>query len=273
MKVALCIAGEPQYYNYTYENILNNLIKTNPNYQFDFFLCVYNSQSKYNIDRIIFKYQPKKFMIKSPNKIKMNNIVKFVNKGTQLDKLYEVFKLKKSYENENNFKYDLVFRLRFELVFDTPIDLSKQEIKDNTVYCIDYARNKLNSNLLYDLVHSYKNKLTKEPLHNIMLNNLNKLNDNFGIMDWFLFGTSQSMDFILTIYETLPSYTVYKKFGCISHELYLHIGILLCGYNFSNISFDNYKPYLVHLLHRKIYANQIPARFKHDISKLNHEGY
>jgi hypothetical protein len=254
-RVALCFAGSPEYWSYTFENISNNLIKNNPGYIFDTFLCIYNNKN-FPIDKIISTYQPKSFKIK--------------NDGTQLDKLYEVFKMKTSYETENNFVYDLVVRMRFEIVFNTKVNLSEINIYDDYIYCIDHCKNTLPVNLLYDIVYAYNsNSITNKQLYAQILDNYKtKLNTNYGVMDWFFFGTSKSMNFILLLYETLSSSIVYSKHN-ISHEMYIHIGILLAKYQLYPLNFMSFQPYLVHLTHRKEYANVIPLNIQNDIKNLN----
>ncbi len=262
-RIAICIAGEPQYWKYTLDNIKKNLINNNPDYQFDFFLCIFNKKSQYFIDKLIFEYAPKKF--------------KIMNDGNQLDKLYETIKMKNQYETEQKFIYDLVFRIRFELIFNVPINLNDHVFNNNTIYCIDYKKNKSNINYVYDLTYAYLNNIiNKQQLYNniISVNKKTKLHDNFGITDWFIFGDSNTMNFILLIYETLDSSIVHLKHINITHEVYFHFGIELKQCVFKTIEFNLWKPYLIHFCNKTDqYTQYIPNEIKNDFKKLNINGF
>lgn len=262
-RIAICIAGEPQYWKYTLDNIKKNLINNNPDYQFDFFLCIFNKKSQYFIDKLIFEYAPKKF--------------KIMNDGNQLDKLYETIKMKNQYETEQKFIYDLVFRIRFELIFNIPINLNDHVFNNNTIYCIYYNKNKSNINYVYDLTYAYLNKnINKQELYDNIISTNKKYNleHNFGVMDWFLFGDSYSMNFILLIYEHINSLIVYNKKTSISHELYLHIGIIMNKCYLKHIEFNLWKPYLIHFCNRNDpYTLHIPNEIKNDFKKLNINGF
>jgi len=73
--------------------------------------------------------------------------------------------LKKEYELENNFKYDVVFRIRMDVMFDTTID--KEELK-----------NVIEQKKLYIGYHSV-DKIESQPK----------------ISDFFAFSTSENMDY------------------------------------------------------------------------------
>jgi|SRR3989344_1687928 len=271
-RVALCYSGIPRFWHFTYLNILENLIKCNPDYQFDIFMCIQTSFKKstskvykqyeksYSTNAIISLYNPKKYKIK--------------NDGYQFDKVYETFLLKQQYELEHNFTYDIVFRMRFEIIFNIPVKLNELIITDNTIYCIDYCKNKLSSNLLFDQVNALnKNIINKSTfIDNIKLNN-HKLIGNYGIIDWFFFGNSQSMNFFIPLYQQINYQSlVFSKKNNISHELYVHIGIYLSNLKLESINYCSFYVLLTHLFTHPTYSKNFSQDLINKLKTLNHEG-
>jgi len=82
-----------------------------------------NKISQKNINEMLDCYKPVKYLIedmKEITKTKMKNIIittkkrPYINFWCQIYGLYQVNKLKIEYEKENNIKYDVVIRLRFD---------------------------------------------------------------------------------------------------------------------------------------------------------------
>jgi len=128
-KIALCISGYPRLYKVSYENFKKNIIEENKEYEFDFFLYIKLANEntcyfKYNIDKynydiedIIKTYNPKKYIVDKINPRNKNISNEHVQ---QCDNVINCIKMKQEYENENNIKYDYVFKYRFELYIPEP---------------------------------------------------------------------------------------------------------------------------------------------------------
>jgi len=124
--IALCISGQPRSYAKGFEYIKRNLLDY---YNVDIFYHTwYNVKTKFNeIENL---YQPKSFLIDKPlpntyeNKYTRIPSVKFPAYFT-VSAFYSIFqanKLKKEYEQKNNFIYDWVVRIRFDFALNVKID-------------------------------------------------------------------------------------------------------------------------------------------------------
>ena len=87
---------------------------------------------KDTIDEILKIYQPIKYQIEEPKQFHTNilftknNLDNNINTNAVFSMFYSIYKsnsLKKEYELENNFIYDLVVRLRFDLKFTNQLDI------------------------------------------------------------------------------------------------------------------------------------------------------
>jgi hypothetical protein len=126
MRIAVCLSGQirPSTFKKSYESIYNSIIKHhNP----DIFVHSWLDDAEDGKDLVIQTYNPKKYIIDSysPNTPSETNY----NFRSMFKSIYESNRLKIEYELENNFKYDIVIRCRFDIVID--------EIRDFSVYSKD----------------------------------------------------------------------------------------------------------------------------------------
>lgn len=148
MKVAIYLIGQPRYFEETYPNIYKNIIKPN---NADVFLhgwfnpeesnkeikhggiCYYKNRKKGYIikpntdKRLIELYKPKKYLIEPQKFLKIKNKkMENVNCTSGLSMYYSIMianDLVREYENENNFRYDFVVKLRYDMYCDKPLIL------------------------------------------------------------------------------------------------------------------------------------------------------
>ena len=149
MKIALCISGQPRNTNRGIPNILKHL-----NFDFDVFqhawwdsnsskeLFIKSNAAKLNDivsepvhnDWITSMYQNfniKKLFLETQVPFKVSNLLEerkayFANAFNIYSSLYSIYmcnKLKKEYEKQNNFKYDLVIRTRLDFGFSEILDI------------------------------------------------------------------------------------------------------------------------------------------------------
>jgi hypothetical protein len=149
MKIAICLSGQPRHLTLGYEMINKFIIQPNAEYNIDFFIHTWYDEedvdklfnsAQYTISNnigvllkdsdIIIKdlYKPKKFLIE-PQK----NFDKYVKNTEASDNakqnslcslfysMYISNNLKRDYEDQNNFSYDLVLRTRTDLIYYSPI--------------------------------------------------------------------------------------------------------------------------------------------------------
>ena len=213
MKIALCISGQPRYIDIGYQQIYKNLLSK---YSMDIFIHTWWCDdligkrfdfSPHASDRIgiwepgtIEKikniYNPKKIIIETP---KTFNIDVFKNANFSqaspnncISMWYSIFnsnKLKSDYEFENNFKYDLVIRCRFDILFDF-FYLDLKSIDSEFIYIQSIGE--IRKNMIYknnDLLPG--DLLNKEILY---------LNDQFAISN------SENMDYYSEMYNKCEFY-------------------------------------------------------------------
>ncbi len=176
MKIAVCVSGQPRFFEKAFEYIDKNLLKNFETVDV-FFHCWENILDDSKKTTLLNLYNPKKFLFEK-EKIHILNYP-FKQSTTQPNSVFSMFysimksnNLKKDYEQENDFKYDWVFRLRF-----------------------DFALNKsFNKNVLLDLDSSY-----------IYLNNFEQL-PNPHCADCFAFSTSKNMNIYSETYNNIMKY-------------------------------------------------------------------
>jgi len=188
MKIALCISGELRdYYNYI-DNIFDTIINK---YDTDVFLHTWNHDSD-KVKNAINLYKPVKYLaedfsaekvIYSKKWLDVNNEridktdikydlanVGMVGKPQNIFSMYySIFKsneLKKEYENENNFKYDIVLKFRPDLEFEFEFDFNI----DNDILILPYT-----------VCH-------------------------YGVCDHFAYGTSEMMDKYCDVWLNIEKY-------------------------------------------------------------------
>ncbi len=212
MKIAICLSGQFRTYEKCYHNILKlkNKIEEDNNSVVDFFCHAWDFESEsrpiidvtannkvipydeHKLKEIIGIYNPKKFLIEGFEKNqKVNRDVILTakekypeNSGTPItwcaNQFYAVMRsceLKRQYEIENNFEYDVCIRLRYDqyIPYDQVFDLIEEitTVKPNTIFSI------------------HNRKIDVYP--------------HFVIGDVFWFSDSLTFDKICNFYRHLPS--------------------------------------------------------------------
>lgn len=146
----------------------------------------------------------------------------FENDAPMFYGINKSFELKRKYEEENNFKYDVVIRARWDVNVVNHLNLDNFELEKNTIYLpvltkyeADEKRNKCISHIdqqhcsAYCLPTPFKSdKIYNNPVDNA-IRNVCQIN-NLVYYDWwltdiFLFGDSETMDNFSMIYNYLHS--------------------------------------------------------------------
>ena len=112
----------------SYNSYKKNIFDFNKDTDFDIY---FHTRKHKNVEKIIELYKPKKYLVDdwlNPSKDK-----KIIFDASRNDSILKVLKL-----IDKN--YDLIFVCRFDLTFLKPIDLKKENIKENTV-CIPIIHN------------------------------------------------------------------------------------------------------------------------------------
>jgi hypothetical protein len=195
MKIALCLSGQPRYIDVGYRNIYENILSK---YDCDTFIHTWWDESKigdkfdisekmsYNrnckweentIDKIEDLYNPKLIHFQTQKEFDIFGNVDygFANPISIYSMYYSIMKsneLKKTYELENNFKYDIVIRCRFDITFE-PLNLDLNNIDSNKIY--------VSGEIHY-------NSSTNTP------------NDQFAV------SSSDNMDYYSSLYEKMSKY-------------------------------------------------------------------
>jgi len=169
MKKAISFSGQSRFVKEGYNMLKRNL------HDFDSYdVFIHTWEGPLNKDCEI--YKPKKIIIE-PQKNVMPSIVKeyaptYFTHFSMFYSMKESLRLKQDYEKENNFKYDLVIRTRFDISLETPIEPEQYNLKEG-VYSPDVCANPA------------------------------------VISDWFNFSDSNTIDLYSEIYDNIINY--YKK--------------------------------------------------------------
>jgi hypothetical protein len=207
-KVAFCFSGQLRSFKDTYKIINRNLISHFQNPEIFFstweddpnlldYKFFYNLSEKVNIS--LFPQQNYDYVIEKINKVKQ-----FSNKNNILNQLFLLKmcnELKKKEEIKNNFKYDLVFRCRPDIVYLNSIknyDFRIIPFLDNT-----RLSENINNNNLFCNVEEPSHRPSELKVH------LNE-NNNITIDDIFYFGNSQLMDIVCSRYDFVDEYVSNK---------------------------------------------------------------
>lgn len=173
MKVALCFSGLARFWQKTVSFYTNNLLIE---YVPDIFIHTWWDTDPFEHQKLIDTYQPKKVLVEPNNKIVLKRTYTHgvsdrypaYNVFSFLKSIKECNRLKSEYEEENNFKYDWVFRLR-----------------------LDYALNRT-----FNL-----EALSNEYIHVPM-----ELSDRKMVTDQFAFSNSKNMNIYSSVYDYLDDY-------------------------------------------------------------------
>ena len=152
MKVAYCFSGHLRTFDKTYEKISKNILKILPG---DIFIHTWDTlgnnstktwwsgDEKYGqkienkiIDEVNRLYDPAKISIEEQSKLLKHDYTEynssrkseFQNTFSMWHSIYSSNKLRLDYEKQNHIKYDVVFRMRFDMLPLSIIDLN--QIKD-----------------------------------------------------------------------------------------------------------------------------------------------
>jgi len=127
MKIALCLSGQPRGLVKAYEYVQRNVLCCN---DVDVFCHVWNEEEK-----VKSLYKPKKILAESQNKIKLNKEYKTrdninhpaINTFCFFYSLYMANSLREEYEKENNIKYDIVIRSRYDFAIARCLNFSEYD--------------------------------------------------------------------------------------------------------------------------------------------------
>lgn len=195
MKIALCLSGQPRYLDIGYQYLYNIFLSK---YDVDVFshiwfdekltnkdidFCIrYNRSHKWekNSDKkVLDLYKPKKYIFEPPKQFSTQpflganfELIKPENVLSMYYSIEQANKLKKEYEEENNFKYDVVIRSRTDIILQN-----------------------FNLNLL-----NLENKIYYYGLDQLMFENIPITNDQFAL------GSSEHMDTYSSLYSMLEYY-------------------------------------------------------------------
>lgn len=185
MNISLCFYGlscgtNDKNDKVTYKDALNSIKKyiIEPNNKInnkcDIFFHTWEHNTL-NVDTILNDYKPIKHKI--DKRIKFDNNIIWNSYSSRWYSHGEVLKLKKEYENENNFKYDYVMLIRFDCIFKTEIlfnfsneyiysaiwydDNLPESVKKTHLLEYWFILNSKNADLfsnIYDKLNIYRNK-------------------------------------------------------------------------------------------------------------------
>lgn len=135
--VCICMSGLVRTLNECYSTLIDNLINSNPNYNFDI-VAVLSNKEDFNID--LSAYNFKKHIISIDGQLpnldyQYEKIIPdewtFPNNYYQLMGLRDANKLRLEIEKEGSFKYDMIIRVRTDLKFYDAVSLENIDISNN----------------------------------------------------------------------------------------------------------------------------------------------
>jgi len=198
IRAAICIGGHFRT-TVLYNNIKKNIIDVlaGEGIETDIFISIWdteghrdnNFEGSINIDEIISVYKPKMLEVEKNDRdfflrtYKSDNINKKYScpetSGDSVSMWYKLWKSKElcqQYSDHKNIEYDLIFRVRSDIMMNTPLDIL------DVFEC-------LNSKSVYmPISHGLYSEVTN------------------GMMDHYFFGPKKCMDYILDIYPFISEY-------------------------------------------------------------------
>lgn len=181
MKIAVCLSGQVRTAVENFPNIKNFLGDVYNDC--DFFMhcwndCSYKTynlsnirkkpykESKTKFEKIYELYSPKKMQIDNPDIEYGYNICKFMGIEPLWYSFLKSIQYKQQYELDNNFEYDYVIKLRYDVILALAEDVISikdelQKIKNNTIYINGYdstLHKTSKDRLAYDVVFISKSK-------------------------------------------------------------------------------------------------------------------
>jgi hypothetical protein len=257
MKIAVCLSGQPRGIPLSLDQLKNNILT--PNEIVDTFVHTWYHPDWDNVpfdsaqpgqeDGRLGKWKPKTDQIikESLNPLKItiekpNNFAEFLDLLGQPSavqtKMASIFygmwkanELKKEYENEHNFKYDIVLRVRFDLFYNHPLLLK------------EFMANNSNDGIFLSYKFQHDRQNDSYPI---------SIGGTYSSMaDTFAFGSSKNMDTFCS---------VYPNFREIHSKIWPHVyGEAYLGYQVRGINKIpiNMIPFEYDILHRVINMNNI----------------
>lgn len=156
-RIAICLSGQPRSWKKCYQT-WSNIFALAGNVEVDYFIHMWDfnsypakfGQEKESIKlteeelaEIIDTIKPKKIIVESEKKFTPLNGNPALSSSPYLSQYYGVLRcarLKKQYEIENDFLYDIVVRLRFDIFFGNNVITHPDfKIKERTIYGIHYG--------------------------------------------------------------------------------------------------------------------------------------
>lgn len=137
MKKAISFSGQSRFVKEGYETLKRNLQDFS---SYDVFIHTWSG----DLNKDCQLYKPKKILIE-PQKYVMPSIVKEYTNAhfihfSMFYSMKESLKLKSEYEKENNFKYDLVIRTRFDISLEDPLQPEQYNLNQK-IYSPDVCGN------------------------------------------------------------------------------------------------------------------------------------
>lgn len=181
-KIAICLSGQVRSWRKCYETW--KLIWVNiPNVEVDFFIHTWDENTypakfghsnpptkvtQEEIDEIVELLKPKKIIFEKSKSFQSLQNNDALNGSPYLSQYYGVLKcarLKKEYEIENDFIYDSVVRLRFDLYLKDPIFKEDfKELKERVIYGTHYGYDWDNRRFRFGDMIFYSDSLTYDIL-------------------------------------------------------------------------------------------------------------
>ena len=218
-KICLILHGHLRTFQQTYESLKNisnfknmdifihtwdTLDRLTPSY--------YNtkySDNSINLEMVKQLYKPKDILvetqtIKNPDTLCPYNKISLEGHKYYFESFYKANEMKKKYEKTNNFKYDIVIKSRPDVIYKTPLDLTK--INRDTTYLLG---NPINNNI---------------DLHSV---------GNFRAFNVITICNSENMDKIANFYLGMDKYIfvkLHKHSDFVDYILDLHLDLEILDY-------------------------------------------
>lgn len=188
MKVALCLSGQLRCFNHPM--VIESFNKTFSDLDYDIFISTWGDmnitgnikddiESVYgNIKSINVENYDEWFQSIDDNLRNISQQPNPPHKPTSLPQLYMIYKcneLKKKYEHDNGITYDIVFRVRPDLLFVNKVDITN--FNNNTVFNINFGK-AYHPNRIYDIFF-YGDSKTMDTLSNSFLSYVDLVNHDF----------------------------------------------------------------------------------------------
>jgi len=190
INIAICMSGHFRTYALCKQNIKTNIIDVlkNNGFNVNLFLSSWDSQKSPNCDIEGFnnyEFEPSKeeYFIKN---FSTNDYLKYPglccnitssNAISSFYKMYKSFCMSKEFENSNNINYDIIIRMRPDIIYNNPIDVGiiKKCLLKDSIY-MPFSHGKYTIVTKYMMDHFFlgnrntmeKNMLTYENINNII---------------------------------------------------------------------------------------------------------